>query len=102
MAELDAHFVLVYALVPLFSNGKPRLCGHGYVIDCVIGGPFWVKFGKLWSNFGEIINDSSSDEIQETSCPFHFKSGEFGDPNNMFQFVVHGTLLQITGRLQSY
>ena len=53
-------------------------------------------------SFGEIINDSSSDEIQETSCPFHFKSGEFGDPNNMFQFVVHGTLLQITGRLQSY
>ena len=39
---------------------------------------------------------SSSDEIQETSsCPFHFKSGEFGDPNNLFQFVVHGILLPI-------
>ena len=47
-------------------------------------------------SFGEIFNDSSSDEIQETSsCPFHFKSGEFGDPNNLFQFVVHGILLPI-------
>ena len=47
-------------------------------------------------SFAEIFNDSSSDEIQETSsCPFHFKSGEFGDPNNLFQFVVHGILLPI-------
>ena len=41
--------------------------------------------------------DSSSDEIQETECPFHFRAGEFGfgDPNNLFQFVVHGILLPI-------
>ena len=41
--------------------------------------------------------DSSSDEIQENECPFHFRSGEFGfgDPNNLFQFVVHGILLPI-------
>ena len=46
-------------------------------------------------SFAEIFNDSSSDEIQGTSCPFHFKSGEFGDPSNLFQFVVHGILLPI-------
>ena len=40
-------------------------------------------------SFAEIFNDSSSE------CPFHFKSGEFGDPSNLFQFVVHGILLPI-------
>ena len=44
---------------------------------------------------GESLNDSSSDEIEE--CPFHFRAGKFGfgDPNNLFQFVVHGILLPI-------
>ena len=46
-------------------------------------------------SFGEIFNDSSSYETQETSCPFHFQSGKFGDPSNLFQFVVHGILLPI-------
>ena len=42
-------------------------------------------------SFGE-----SSDEIQETSCAFHWdESGEFGDASNWFQFVVHGILLPI-------
>ena len=44
-------------------------------------------------SFGEILNDSSSDEIQETSCPYYFL--QFGDASNLFQFVVHGILLPI-------
>ena len=36
---------------------------------------------------------SSSDEIQETSCPYYFL--QFGDASNLFQFVVHGILLPI-------
>ena len=45
-------------------------------------------------SFGEIFNDSSSDEIQETSCPYYFLQF-FGDASNLFQFVVHGILLPI-------
>ena len=42
------------------------------------------------------INDTSSDEIQETPCAFHWgEAGEFGDASNLFQFVVHGILLPI-------
>ena len=44
-------------------------------------------------SFGEIFNDSSSDEIQETSCAFYFL--QFRDASNLFQFVVHGILLPI-------
>ena len=44
-------------------------------------------------SFGEILNDSSSDEIQKTSCPYYFL--QFGDASNLFQFVVHGILLPI-------
>ena len=44
-------------------------------------------------SFGEIFNDSSSDEIQETSCPYYFL--QFEDASNLFQFVVHGILLPI-------
>ena len=43
---------------------------------------------------GEIFNESSSDEIQGTSCPFELRS-KFGDGTNMFQFVMHGILLPI-------
>ena len=47
-------------------------------------------------SFGQIFNDTSSDEIQETPCAFHWgESGEFGDASNLFQFVVHGILLPI-------
>ena len=49
-------------------------------------------------SFGQIFNDTSSDEIQETPCPLNFnmrESGEFGDASNLFQFVVHGILLPI-------
>ena len=47
-------------------------------------------------SFGQIFNDTSSDEIQETPCPFHWgESGEFGNASNLFQFVVHGILLPI-------
>ena len=45
------------------------------------------------TSFAEIFNDSSSDEIQETSCPYYFL--QFGDASNLFQFVVHGILLPI-------
>ena len=41
----------------------------------------------------EMFNDSSSDEIQETSCPYYFL--QFEDASNLFQFVVHGILLPI-------
>ena len=46
---------------------------------------------------GEIFNESSSDEIQGTSCPFDLKGlrSKFGDGSNMFQFVMHGILLPI-------
>ena len=44
-------------------------------------------------SFGEIFNDSTSDEIQETSCPYYFL--QFEDASNLFQFVVHGILLPI-------
>ena len=44
---------------------------------------------------GEIFNESSSDEIQGTSCPFDIKSSKFGDGSNVFQFVMHGVLLPI-------
>ena len=44
-------------------------------------------------SFCEIFTDSSSDEIQETSCPFYFL--QFGDTSNLFQFVVHGIFLPI-------
>ena len=43
---------------------------------------------------GEILNDSSSDDIQDTSCPFALRS-KFGYGSNMFQFVIHGILLPI-------
>ena len=43
---------------------------------------------------GEIFNESSSDEIQGTSCPFDLRS-KSGDGSNMFQFVMHGILLPI-------
>ena len=43
---------------------------------------------------GEIFNESSSDEIQGTSCPFEWRS-KFGDGSNMFQFVMHGIFLPI-------
>ena len=43
---------------------------------------------------GEISNDSSSDDIQDTSCPFALRS-KFGDGSNMFQFVMHGIFLPI-------
>ena len=46
---------------------------------------------------GEIFNESSSDEIQGTSCPFDLKGlrSKFGDGSNVFQFVMHGVLLPI-------
>ena len=40
----------------------------------------------------EMFNDSSSDEIQETLCPFQLS---FGDGSYMFQFIMHGILLPI-------
>ena len=43
-------------------------------------------------SLGEIVNDSRSGEIQETSC---FRSGEFGDESKLLQFVIHGILLPI-------
>ena len=43
---------------------------------------------------GEIFDDSSSDDIQDTSCPFLFRS-KIEDGTNMFQFVMHGILLPI-------
>ena len=43
---------------------------------------------------GEIFNDSSSNEIPESTCNFDFRS-IFGDGNNVFQFVMHGILLPI-------
>ena len=44
---------------------------------------------------GEIFNESSSDEIQGTTCPFELFS-KFGDgSSNMFQLVMHGILLPI-------
>ena len=46
-------------------------------------------------SLGEIVNDSRFDEIQETSCFLHFRSGEFGDESKLFQFVIHGILLPI-------
>ena len=44
---------------------------------------------------GEIFNDSSSDDIQDTSCPAFALRSKFGDGSNMFQFVMHGILLPI-------
>ena len=44
----------------------------------------------------ETFNDSTSDQNQETPpCPFHFRSGKFGDPSSLFQFVANGILLPI-------
>ena len=44
----------------------------------------------------ETFNDSTSDQNQETPpCPFHFRSGKFGDPSSLFQFVTNGILLPI-------
>ena len=45
---------------------------------------------------GEIVNDSSSDEIQKTSCFLKFQSGELEvDESKLFQFVIHGIFLPI-------
>ena len=42
----------------------------------------------------ESFNDSSSDEIEVTSCPFDLRT-KFEDRSNVFQFVMHGILLPI-------
>ena len=42
----------------------------------------------------EISNDLSSDDIQDTSCPFALNL-DIEDESNMFQFVMHGILLPI-------
>ena len=47
------------------------------------------------TSFAEIFNDSSSDDIQDTSCPAFALRSKFGDGSNMFQFVMHGILLPI-------
>ena len=46
---------------------------------------------------GEIFNNSCSDDIQDTSCPFALRlcPRPFGDGSNMFQFVMHGIFLPI-------
>ena len=41
----------------------------------------------------ENFNDLSSDDIQDTSCPF--AALDVGDGSNMFQFVMHGIFLPI-------
>ena len=48
-------------------------------------------------SYCETFNDSTSDQNQEIPppCPFHFRSGEFGDPNSFFQYFAHGILLPI-------
>ena len=43
----------------------------------------------------EMFNDSSSDDIQDTSCPAFALRSKFGDGSNMFQFVMHGIFLPV-------
>ena len=48
----------------------------------------------------ENFNDLSSDDIQDTSCPFALHSTlDVGDGSNMFQFVMHGIFLPIVALL---
>ena len=45
---------------------------------------------------GEILNDSSSDEIQKTACFLNFQPGGLEvDETRLFQFVIHGIFLPI-------